>query len=104
MLNAPTKMAEELRKGAPEFDPFANVKGDSEQYRVIHGSASPDGRFAIALGFARERIDWDALYDKELESYYAEGGAEDIRNYVVDLAQENPRTNRRGLDWNTSPL
>lgn len=88
MLNAPTKMAEELRKGAPEFDPFANVTGDSDKYRVIHGSASPDGRFAIALGFAREKIDWDALYDQELGSYYVEGGAEDIRNYVVDLAQK----------------
>ncbi len=88
MLNAPTKMAEELRKGAPEFDPFANIKGDSDKYRVIHGSASPDGRFAIALGFAREKIDWDALYDQELGSYYVEGGAEDIRNYVVDLAQK----------------
>src|SRR6266480_1855542 len=54
ILNAPTKMAEELRKGALESDPFANVKGDSDKYRVIHGSASPDGRFAIALGFASE--------------------------------------------------
>jgi hypothetical protein len=88
ILNAPTKMAEELRKGAPESDPFANVKGDSDKYRVIHGSASPDGRFAIALGFAREKIDWDALYEKGPESYYVEGGAEDIRNYVVDLAQK----------------
>src|SRR6266498_2476057 len=87
MLNAPTKMAEELRKGAPEFDPSANIKGDSDNYRVIHGSASPDGRFAIALGFARESIDWDALYDKETESYNAES-EEDIRNYVVDLAQK----------------
>jgi len=26
MLNAPTNMAEELRKGAPEFDPFATLK------------------------------------------------------------------------------
>ena len=88
MLNAPTKMAEELRKSAPESDPFASVKGDSDKYRVIHGSASPDGRFAIALGFAREKIDWDALYDKELESYYVEDGAEDIRNYAVDLTQK----------------
>jgi hypothetical protein len=87
MLNAPTNMAEELRKGAPEFDPFANVKGDSDKYRVIHGSASPDGRFAIALGFAREPVDWNAEYDKETESYYAEGD-ENIRNYVVDLAQK----------------
>jgi hypothetical protein len=87
MLNAPTNMAEELRKGAPAFDPFAEVKGDSDKYRVIHGSASPDGRFAIALGFAHEPVDWDARYDKETESYYAEGD-EGIRNYVVDLAQK----------------
>jgi hypothetical protein len=87
MLNAPTNIAEELRKGAPEFDPFADVKGDSDKYRVIHGSASPDGRFAIALGFAREPVDWDAEYDKETESYYAEGD-EGIRNYVVDLAEK----------------
>jgi hypothetical protein len=87
MLNAPTNMAEELRKGTPEFDPYANVKGDSDKYRVIHGSASPDGRFAIVLGFAKEPVDWDAVYDKETESYYAEGD-EGVRNYVVDLAQK----------------
>ena len=87
ILNAPTKMAEELRKGAPDFDPFADVKGDSDKYRVIHGSASPDGRFAIALGFTREPVDWDALYDKETESYYTEND-EGIRNYVVNLAQK----------------
>jgi hypothetical protein len=87
MLNAPTNTAEELKKGTPAFDPFADVKGDSDKYRVIHGSASPDGRFAIALGFAREPVDWDAQYDKETESYYAEGD-EGIRNYVVDLAQK----------------
>ena len=88
MLNAPTKMAEELRKSAPESDPFASVKGDSDKYRVIHGSASPDGRFAIALGFAREKIDWDSMYDRETENYYVEDGAEDIRNYAVDLTQK----------------
>ena len=87
MLNAPTNMAEELRKGAAAFDPYAEVKGDSDKYRVIHGSASPDGRFAIALGFTREPIDWDALYDKETESYYTEDD-EGIRNYFVDLAQK----------------
>jgi hypothetical protein len=91
MLNAPTKMAEELRRGAPEFDPFANVKGDSDKYRVIHGSASPDGRFAIALGFARESIDWNALiehyFNNEPATYKAESD-EDVRNYVVDLTQK----------------
>lgn len=91
ILNAPTKMAEELRKGAPEFDPFANVKGDSDKYRVIHGSASPDGRFAIALGFARQSIDWNALiehyFTNEPTTYNAESD-EDVRNYVVDLTQK----------------
>jgi hypothetical protein len=28
----------------------AIIKGDSEKFRVIQGTASPDGRFAIALG------------------------------------------------------
>jgi len=91
MLNAPTNMAEDLRKGAPEFDPFADVKGDSDKYRVIHGSASPDGRFAIALGFARESIDWNALiehyFTNEPTTYNAEGD-EDVRNYIVDLAEK----------------
>jgi hypothetical protein len=91
MLNAPTKMAEELRKGVPDSDPFASVKGDSDKYRVIHGSASPDGRFAIALGFARESIDWNALIDhyfsNEPETYRAEGD-EGVRNYVIDLTQK----------------
>src|SRR5204862_282485 len=76
MLNAPTKMAEELRKGAPELDPFANVKGDSDKYRVIHGTASPDGRFVIALGATDEIGDWDALRDSDFPhetAYQVEG-------------------------------
>jgi hypothetical protein len=40
ILNAPTNMAEELRKGAPKLDPFAEVKGDSDKYHVIHGSVT----------------------------------------------------------------
>jgi hypothetical protein len=89
MLNAPTKMAEELRKSAPESDPFANVKGDSDKYRVIHGSASPDGRFVIALGSAGETIDWEALADSDFPgetAYQVEG--DKARNYVVDLTQK----------------
>ena len=87
ILKAPTNLAEELRKGAAPFDPFAGVKGDNDKYRVIHGSASPDGRLALALGFKRESVDWEALYDKETESYYTEDN-EGIRNYVVDLAEK----------------
>jgi hypothetical protein len=67
ILNTPTKMAEELRKGAPELDPFANVKGDSDKYRVIHGTTSPDGRFAIALGSADEDIGWDSFVDHDFQ-------------------------------------
>jgi hypothetical protein len=87
ILKAPTNLAEELRKGAAPFDPFAGVKGDNDKYRVIHGSTSPDGRLALALGFKRESVDWEALYDKETESYYTEDN-EGIRNYVVDLAEK----------------
>src|SRR6266700_1210058 len=86
----PQKIATALKEaGPPDSNPFANVKGDSDKFRVIHGSASPDGRFAIALGFARENINWDVFLDEgeEGNTYYAEN-EDDIRNYVVDLTQQ----------------
>lgn len=87
----PQKIAESLQQsGPPDSDPFANVKGDSEKFRVIHGTASPDGRYAIALGLARDKIDWEDFRDKELETgdkiYTAE--EDDRLNYVVDLPHQ----------------
>ncbi len=92
ILLAPEKIANKLREaGSPVADPFANVKGDSEKFRVIHGTASPDGRYAIALGFARKEISWDDFVDKDFAengpTYYGEN-EEDVRNYVVDLASQ----------------
>jgi hypothetical protein len=88
-LGEPHELSPALRKvGPPQFfDPFANVQGDSDKYRVIHGSVSPDGRFAIAMGLPPEQSNWDALYDNE--SYFYEDGARDydVPNYVVDLTQ-----------------
>ena len=89
-FDKPLKIAGELkRSGSPVSDPFANVVGDSQKYRLIQDSASPDGRYAIGLGLAREEIDWEQFRDKEIEAgdetiYTAED--EDLRNYVVDLA------------------
>lgn len=92
LFERPVKLVDELRSaGPPASDPFSAVKGDSDKFRVIHGTASPDGRFAVALGFARASIDWNALADHyfadEPTSYNAESD-EDIRNYVVDLTQK----------------
>jgi len=92
ILSRPQKIASELRKaGPPDFDPFAKVKGDSEKFRVIQRSVSPDGRYAIALGLARDEIDWDDFVEKgspaSSPTYYAED-EEDVRNYVVDLASQ----------------
>jgi hypothetical protein len=88
-LGEPHELSPALRKiGPPQFfDPFANVQGDSDKYRVIHGSASPDGRFAIAMGLPPGQSSWDALYEDE--SYFYENGARDydVPNYVVDLTQ-----------------
>jgi hypothetical protein len=50
--------------GPPAFDPFTKVKGDSEKFRVIHRTVSPDGRYAIALGFARAQINWGDFVEK----------------------------------------
>jgi hypothetical protein len=92
-LDKPLKVAEELKKGGPpDFDPFANIKGDSQKFRVIHLTASPDGRYAIALGFAREQINWDEFSfsagEKAWSDDYRAQGEDDLRNYVVDLVQQ----------------
>ena len=88
-LGEPHELSPALRKvGPPQFfDPFANVQGDSDKYRVIHGSVSPDGRFAIAMGLPPEQSNWDALYEDE--NYFYENGARDydVPNYIIDLAE-----------------
>jgi len=90
-FDRPIKIAGTLRQsGAPDVDPFANVTGDSEKCRVVADTVSPDGRYAIALGLARDKIDWESFRDKDIEGdgeiiYTAE--EEDLRNYVVDLLQ-----------------
>ena len=91
-FSRPEKIASGLQAtGPPEFDPFTKVEGDAEKFRVIHGTASPNGRYAIALGLAREEIDWDDFVEKgspaSAPTYYAED-EEDVRNYVIDLASQ----------------
>jgi hypothetical protein len=93
-LSRPEKIAAELREaGPPQSDPFANVQGDSDKFRVIHGSVSPDGRYAIALGFARKEINWEGFVETNrqeegaMPTYEAES-EEDVRNYVIDLAAQ----------------
>ena len=84
----PHQLAPDLRKAGPPqfFDPFAGIQGDSDKFRVIHGSASPDGHFAIAMGLPTGQSNWDALYEDE--SYFYENGARDydVPNYIIDLA------------------
>jgi len=83
--------------GPPAFDPFTKVKGDSEKFRVIHRTVSPDGRYATAVGFARAQINWGDFVEKtdvvtgepkEGSHTYTVRGEQDVRNYVVDLAQQ----------------
>ena len=84
----PHELAASLRKAGPPqfFDPFANVQGDSDKFRVIHRSVSPDGRYAIALGFARKDVDWKDFLQR-MDQGLTEG-EEGLRNYVVDLASQ----------------
>ena len=96
-LSEPEKIASALTQaGPPEFDPFTGVTGDSAKYRVIHDTASPDGRYAVALGFTGNDIDWEGLKDPDFPgTYSANGWQRDdqpsdsdhgrIVNYIVDL-------------------
>jgi hypothetical protein len=98
IFSKPERIAGALETaGPPAFDPFTKVKGDSEEFRVIHRTVSPDGRYAIALGFARAQLNWDDFLEKtdvmtgepkEGSHTYTVRGEQDIRNYVVDLAQQ----------------
>lgn len=95
-LSEPEKIASALTQaGPPEFDPFAGVTGDSAKYRVIHDSASPDGRYAVALGFTKN-IDWEGFQDSDFPGTYSANGWQpddstpdseygNIVNYLVDL-------------------
>jgi hypothetical protein len=95
IFSEPMKIVAELKKaGPPASDPFSAAKGDSDKFRVIHGTVSPDGRYAIALGLARERINWEEFRDKEFEESSAEdektekiytAKQEDRENYIVNL-------------------
>lgn len=89
MLNAPTNIADELKKGTPEVDPFANVKGERDKFRIIRGTASLDGRYAIALGSKEQNVDWEAAKDSDFADENAYRIEDDkARNYVVDLTQQ----------------
>ena len=95
-LSVPEKIASALAQaGPPEFDPFAGVTGDSAKYRAIHDSASPDGRYAVALGFTKD-IDWDGFKDSDFPGAYSTNGWQPddevpdpeygkIVNYLVEL-------------------
>jgi hypothetical protein len=97
LLSNPEKIASALRKaGPPEFDPFAGVTGDSAKYRVINGTASPDGRYAVALGFTGKNINWEGFTNSDFPRTYSANGYEPddvapdadygkIVNYIVDL-------------------
>jgi hypothetical protein len=96
MLNVPYEMAEELQKaGPPERDPSAGIVGDMERYRLIAGTASPDGRYAIALSFSGKIQDWAEQWKSyaegnDPETYFVESaimgdGEDDVINVLVDL-------------------
>lgn len=95
IFSEPRKIVAELKKAGPSAsDRFSAAKVDSDKFRVIHGTVSPDGRYALALGLARERINWEKFRDKELEETLAADEKidkiytlkeEDRQNYVVNL-------------------
>jgi hypothetical protein len=90
IFSEPQKIVAELKKaGPPASDPFSAAKGDSDKFRVIHGTVSPDGRYAIALGLARKSINWEEFRDKEFE----ESSAADEKTEKIYTAREEDRQN-----------
>ena len=78
--------------GPANRDPSATAGGDSSRFQLIHDSTSPDGRYAVGIGFAEAPKSWDDLYlltedVPERDSYWVEDSdlREKLRNYVIDL-------------------
>ncbi|HMJ06440.1 MAG TPA: hypothetical protein VK474_09325 [Chthoniobacterales bacterium] len=77
-----------LKANPPERDPRINAGGDSAKFRLIQGSHSPDGRYALAIGLARKETDWDKFADEvnDTEVFTIEPrDMPELQNYVVDL-------------------
>jgi hypothetical protein len=82
-----------VKAGPPKRDPGAGDPGDSKRFRIIKESTSPDGRYAVAIGFAEAPKSWDDFYlvseyPTEKEQFWIEDWnlrEEKLRNYVVDL-------------------
>jgi hypothetical protein len=86
-IHALDVMKNVLKAGPPKFDPTRGE--DGPRYRLIMDSVSPDGRYALAFGLDREKIDWAQYRDRKGGGYVlkldTEGERKAIRNYVVDL-------------------
>ena len=88
------KLTTELvEAGPPQHDPGTGAPGDSARFRLLHGSASPDGRYAVALGFPEAPKSWDDFVltidnATGTEDFWIEelDEREKARNYMVDLA------------------
>jgi hypothetical protein len=103
IFGRPGQIAEEFRAaGAPEEDPFAGVQGDSARFRLIRGSASPDGRYAVAIGFDQP-VDWGKYADTSTDEQgvYTAEDAEELRNFVVELATKKILGVTRGFYFGT---
>lgn len=68
--------------------PLPASKASPRSIGSLKRTASPDGRFAIALGFTDEKIDWEEYKDESAPgTYFANPPSQDesLLNYVVDL-------------------
>ena len=75
--------------GAPEADPLAEATRDSARFRLVHATASPDGGYALAIGF-EQPPEWTRAQEADVdgeEVFTVEVHKETRpKNYVVGLA------------------
>ncbi|MEO7367603.1 MAG: hypothetical protein ABIZ36_06585 [Gemmatimonadaceae bacterium] len=72
----------------PARDPRTDTGGDSARFRLIQGSISPNGRYALAIGLGRDDVDWKQFADEvdDVEVFTIEPReSPELRNYVIDL-------------------
>ncbi|MGB3117350.1 MAG: hypothetical protein WBE58_00905 [Verrucomicrobiales bacterium] len=64
--------------------PGPEAEGSLSQPRVIGGTESPDGKYALAWGFHGGRVDWNQFHQTD-GTYMADPAEPGLTNYVVSL-------------------
>ena len=79
------EILESFMRATPVSGPSAKPSGDSEKYRLMQQTASPNGRYALGWAPNKTQINWKDYADSDIGGFSVDTDKEKPKNYVVDL-------------------